>query len=226
MFPPSTPEPSSLRSPDEGGWVSLLSQRRQCYLPTWTKLPSSNYPRKKRTLYSWSPAAYKQSRSQWVIHGVQKKYLWSCISCEMEVGLAPRQGGCLLAGKPCACRPGPAPVPGGRALLSQPRAPPHRAGAPRGSARQGHRGALWVFRPLRVFLPSLCLTLHSVPQARQRGGSAFRAWSLLAQGCSGAHLQKSTTSPSPLPLLLPSTPRKYFRDILATAPTGLMFYFV
>lgn len=125
-----------------------------------------------------------------------------------------------------SARPGPAPVPGGWALLSQPRAPPHRAGAPRGSACQGHRGALWVFRPLRVFLPSLCLTLHSIPQARQRGGSAFRAWSLLAQGCSGAHPRKSTTSPSPLPLLLPSTPRKYFRDILAAAPTGLMFYFV
>lgn len=53
---------------------------------------------KKRTLYSGSPTVYRNSRSQWVIHGVQEKYFWNCASCKMEVGLAHRRRGGLLAG--------------------------------------------------------------------------------------------------------------------------------
>lgn len=190
----------------------LLSQRRQCYLPAWTKLPSLDFPRKKRTLYSWSPAAYKQSRSQWVIHGVQEKYLWSCISCEMEVGLAPRQGGCLLAGMPCACWPGPALAPGGQALLSQPRAPPHRTWAPRGSARQGHREALWVFWPLSILLFSLCLTLHSVPRARQRRKRFLSVVPLLSAGVLwNPPSEQSTTSLSPPPCYYPHAQKVFQR---------------
>ena len=125
----------------------------------------------------------------------------------MEVGLAPRQGGCLLSGMPCACRPGLALAPGGQALLSQPRAPPHRAWALRGSARQGHREALWVFWPLSVLLLSLCLMLHSVPRARQRRKCFLSVVPLLSAGMLwNPPSEQSTTSLSPPPLLLPSRP--------------------
>ena len=106
-----------------------------------------------------------------------------------------------------SARPGPALAPGGQAFLSQPRAPPHRAWALRGSARQGHREALWVFWPLSVLLLSLCLMLHSVPRARQRRKCFLSVVPLLSAGMLwNPPSEQSTTSLSPPPLLLPSRP--------------------
>lgn len=65
--------------PGEGGWVSAEPEDNLITLVDKASFFGFFHARKGQ-LCVWSPAAYMQSRSHWVIHGVQEKYLWSCIS--------------------------------------------------------------------------------------------------------------------------------------------------
>lgn len=195
-------------------------------LPSWAALPAR--ATQEKDAFFLEPDGVSARWSQWVIHGVQEKYLRSCISWAMEGGLACGHG--RPARWECPV-PGPGwPLPNGPAHLSKKRG--LRAPLPRGpyapahsSSSQGTQRRCVVFLRSAVFLLSPFVTSHPGPEPGGEGeelatqgvdflyslpprhAGAGGPWTLFLQ---------STSSPLSASLPLPA-PRKYCKEAHAAA---------